>query len=106
MVQRTFDGLRYARQLKDAGVPEEQAEIMAEALGIFADNLVTKEYLDARLDARFAEQDRQIDARFAEQNRRIDSSFARVDIRINTITVMVAAIFATTVLPEIARLFQ
>jgi len=39
---------------------------MAEAFGFYVDNLVTKDYLDATLDARFAQQDGRIDARFAQ----------------------------------------
>ncbi len=102
MAQRSFDGLQYARQLKAAGVPQEQADIMAESLSIFADNLVTRDHLDAR----FAAQDARMEARFAEQDARIEARFSRVDLKINTLTVMVAAIFAATVLPELARVFQ
>jgi hypothetical protein len=65
-----FDTLRYARRLKDVGVAEDQAEVqaelMAEAFGFYVDNLVTKDDLDATLDARFAQQGRRIDARFAQ----------------------------------------
>lgn len=47
-----FDTLRYARRLKAVGVAEDQAEVqaelMAEAFGFYIDNLVTKDYLDAR----------------------------------------------------------
>ena len=53
MLAITFDTLRYARRLQSAGVPaqqaEVQAELMAEAFGFYIDNLVTREYLDARL---------------------------------------------------------
>ncbi len=65
-----FDTLRYARRLNDVGVAEDQAEalaeLMAEAFGFYVDNIVTKDYLDATLDARFAQQDGRIDARFAQ----------------------------------------
>ncbi len=45
-----FDALAYFEKLKDAGVPEEQAKVQANALKeAFDDQLVTKEYLDARL---------------------------------------------------------
>jgi len=68
-----FDSLKYARRLRDAGVPEPQAdtqaELMAEAFGFYVDNLVTKEHLDMALDKRFAQQDAQIGARFARQER-------------------------------------
>ena len=39
----TFDTLQYARKLKEAGVPDQQAEIQAEALReIIEDKLATK----------------------------------------------------------------
>ncbi|MBN7797768.1 hypothetical protein [Parahaliea mediterranea] len=54
-----FDTLQCGRKLKAAGLTEQQAdalaEIMAEAFVHNVDQLVTKDYLDARLDARFAE---------------------------------------------------
>lgn len=81
-----FDSLRFARRLKEAGVPEPQAEaqaeLMAETFGYYVDNLVTKDYLDARLDASFAEQDARIDARFAQQKSLLDSRFAERDLQI------------------------
>ncbi|MEQ9530382.1 MAG: hypothetical protein RLN59_00580 [Haliea sp.] len=76
-----FDSLKYARRLKDAGVPESQAEVqaelMAEAFGFYADNIVTKEYLDIALRAAFAEQDATFEKRFAA----IDQRFASIDQR-------------------------
>ena len=85
MSSLAFDSLKFARRLKEAGVPDKQAEVQAEAMaetfGFYVDNLVTKDYLDARLDARFAEQDGKIDKRFAEQDIRIEARFAEQDIR-------------------------
>lgn len=92
MATLAFDTLQYARRLKSAGVPEQQAEVqaelMAEAFGFYADNLVTRDYLDARLDAlesrisqRFAEQDARWEQRFSEQDARIDERFAEQDVR-------------------------
>jgi hypothetical protein len=81
MTTLAFDSLKYARRLKDAGVPESQAEVqaelMAEAFGFYADNIVTKEYLDATLRAAFAEQDAKFEKRFAA----IDQRFASIDQR-------------------------
>ena len=81
MTTLAFDSLKYARRLKDAGVPESQAEVqaelMAEAFGFYADNIVTKEYLDATLRAAFAEQDAKFEKRFAT----IDQRFASIDQR-------------------------
>ena len=51
MATLTFDTLDYVKKLKAVGVPEEQAEVQAQALaGLLAsDQLVTKQYLDMRL---------------------------------------------------------
>lgn len=92
MATLAFDTLQYARRLKSAGVPEQQAEVqaelMAEAFGFYANNLVTRDYLDARLDAlesrisqRFAEQDARIDERFAEQDVRFERRFSSHEVR-------------------------
>ena len=48
MATTAIDTLRYARRLKAAGVPGDQAEEMAEALGAeLVENLATKADLDA-----------------------------------------------------------
>ena len=65
------------------GVPEAQAEaqaeLMAEAFVFNMDALVTKDYLEQCLDARFAAQDARlmvkIDARFDAQYKRFDARF-------------------------------
>jgi hypothetical protein len=72
MATLAFDTLRFARRLKEAGVPESQAdvqaELMAEAFGFYADNLLTKDHFTEVLNARFAEQDAKFEKRFARQN--------------------------------------
>ncbi len=121
-----FDSLKYARRLRDVGVPEPQAdtqaELMAEAFGFYVDNLVTKEHLDlaldkqfvqqdARIDARFAEQDVRINAlsadvaqRFAEQDARIDTRFARQERTLAVHTWMLGVIVLTMLVPTLERL--
>ena len=71
MAAIVFDVRGAERRLKAAGASEELAEatadLMSEAVLYNLDALVTKDYLDARLDARFAKLDiqfRDIDARF------------------------------------------
>lgn len=49
-----------------------QAELMAEAFGFYADNILTKDYFEAVLEARLS-------ARFAEQNAKFDKHFAQID---------------------------
>jgi len=81
-----FDSLQYARRLRAAGVPEQQAEaqaeLMAEAFGFYADNIVTRDYLDATLRAAFAEQETRIEVRLAEQDARLEKRFAEQDARL------------------------
>lgn len=92
-----FDSLKYARRLRDVGVPEPQAdtqaELMAEAFGFYVDNLVTKEHLELALDSRFAAQDARIDARFTAQDARIDARFTAQDARIDALSADVSRRF-------------
>lgn len=89
MTTLAFDSLRFARRLRDAGVPEPQAdvqaELMAEAFGFYADNILTKDHfeaaLDAKLDARFAQQDAKLDQRFADIDRRFTEQDAKFEKR-------------------------
>ena len=85
MASIAFDTLQFARRLKAVGVPEQQAEtqaeLMGEAFGFYVDDLVTRDYLDARL----SEQDARMDARFNEQNMRFDQRFTDIDTRFTKI---------------------
>ena len=86
MAALNFDTLEYVKQLTDAGVERQVAEIhaitMGRAMGMYVDNLVTKGYLDATLDARFAEQDLRIEKRFAEQDAKFEKRFAEQDTKL------------------------
>ena len=97
----SFDYLKFARNLKEAGVPESQAEaqaeVMADTFGFYVDNLLTRDYLDARLDARFAEQDARIEARFAQQDLTIEQRFSRIDVKLNAMATLLAIIAASVV---------
>jgi hypothetical protein len=103
-----FDSLKFARRLKEAGVPdkqaEAQAEVMAETFGFYVDNLVTRDYLDARfaeqdarIDARLAEQEGRIEARFARQDLQIEQRFSRIDVKLNAMAAILAVIAASIV---------
>ena len=85
MAALNFDTLEYVKQLTDAGVERQVAEIHAitvgRAMGMYVNNLVTQEYLDATLDARFAEQSVMIEKRFAEQDAKFDKRFAEQDVK-------------------------
>ncbi len=85
MATLAFDSLRYARRLRDAGVPEPQAdaqaELMAEAFGFYADNILTKDHFTEVLNARFGEFGAQMDARFTERDAKFDNRFAEQDAK-------------------------
>jgi hypothetical protein len=92
MAAIAFDTLKAARRMIAAGMPqrqaEAQAEIMAEAFVFNVDSLVTKDYLESCLDARFLAQDarfeKMLDSRFAQMGARfaqIDARFAEVEAR-------------------------
>ncbi|MGB0288585.1 hypothetical protein, partial [Aequoribacter sp.] len=85
MAALNFDTLEYVKQLTDAGVERQVAEIHAitvgRAMGMYVNNLVTQEYLDATLDARFAEQSVMIEKRFAQQSVMIEKRFAEQDAK-------------------------
>lgn len=95
MADMAFDTLHYARRLKAVGVPEQQAEVqaelMAEAFGFYVNNLVTRDYLDAR---------------FAEQDACIDLKFARLESTLSLHNWMLGAILAATVLPALSSLLN
>jgi hypothetical protein len=77
-----FDTLKFARKLKEAGVPDKQAEAQAEVLGeaflYNLDEIVTRDYLDSRLAPVNARLDG-IDARLDGMDARFDSIDARLD---------------------------
>ena len=62
MATMAFDSLRYTRRLREAGVPEPQAEaqaeLMAEAFGFYAENILTRDHFTDVINVRFAGQDR------------------------------------------------
>ncbi len=60
---------------------EIHAITVGRAMGMYVDNLVTKGYLDATLDARFAKQDLRIEKRFAEQDAKFEKRFAEQDAK-------------------------
>ena len=86
MAIATFDTLKYVRRLEQAGVPTEQAEVQAEVLteafNVNLEELVTKDYLAARL----AELKADFDARF------------------KVLTVMMSIVLAAVVLPLLERI--
>jgi hypothetical protein len=77
-----FDTLKFARKLKEAGVPNEQAEAQAEVLGeaflYNLDQIVTRDYMDPRLEKIEAHMDG-IDVRLDGIDARLDGIEARLN---------------------------
>jgi hypothetical protein len=73
-----FDSLEYAHQLEAAGMPREQAEVVAKGLTTMFihnfDSLVTKDYLETRLGTT----DAAIHARFADFRLEMHREFEQV----------------------------
>ena len=112
MAAIAFDTLKFARRLKDVGVPEAQAEaqaeLMAEAFVFNMDALVTKDYLEQCLDARFAAQDARLDKKFAAQDARLadhDLQFVELRGELKLHRWMLALILVTSVVPYLQKLF-
>jgi hypothetical protein len=59
--------------MREVGVPEPQAEaqaeLMAEAFGFYAANILTRDHFTDVVNARFAEQDTKFEQHFARQDR-------------------------------------
>ena len=84
----TFDTLKVARRLIEAGMPvrqaEAQAEVMAEAFVVNVDALVTKDYLDIKLE----------------------SLAAKVDGKLSLLSWMLAVVIASTTVPGLYSLLS
>ena len=93
-----FDTLGYVKQLTSAGVDPQVAEIhamtMANAFGMYIDNLVTTDYLDATLDKRFAEFDLRMERRLAEQDSKFERRFAEQAKRTSDLELAISDKFA------------
>ena len=93
-----FDTLGYVKQLTSAGVDPQVAEIhamtMANAFGMYIDNLVTADYLDATLDKRFAEFDLRMERRLAEQDSKFERRFAEQAKRTSDLELAISDKFA------------
>lgn len=89
MATLAFDTLRYARTLEAAGIPasqaEVQAELMAEAFGFYAENLLTRDHFTEVLNARFSEFAALMDRRFAEQAATFEQRCLGIDERCSSI---------------------
>lgn len=85
-----------------------QAEVLTEAFNVNLESLVTKDYFESRLSARFAEQDARVDVRFAEQKAYMDTRFVHLEAKIGSnfrlFTWTQAIVMAAVILPYLERL--
>jgi hypothetical protein len=119
MAAIVFDVRNAERKLKAAGATDELAEatvdLMSEAVLFNLDALVTKDYLDARLDARFSDLNvrfseldvrfRDIDARFARTDGRIDKLRAEINGEFRLIHALLALVVAGVFIPQLQAWF-
>ena len=101
MAAVAFDSLQYAHQLEAAGMPRAQAEVIAQGLtSMFVhnfDSLVTKDYLDVRLDGLNIRLD-SMDAKF---DSKLDLFSAEIDGKLGKLYVMLGVIMAGLAVPII-----
>jgi hypothetical protein len=85
MAAVALDSIDYAHQLEAAGMPRQQAELVAKGLTIMLvhnfDTLVTKDYLDTR----FSEFETRIDAKIEKRFVGVDKQFVSIDKRFTAI---------------------
>lgn len=93
MAAIAFDTLTCARRLIAAGIPEQQAdvlaELMAQAFVHNVDQLVTKDYLDARFEA---------------FEHKFEARFAAIEGKFRLLYWMMGIVIASTTLPALVNL--
>ena len=112
MTTLAFDSLKYARRLRDAGVSESQAEVqaelMAEAFGFYADNIVTKAYLDATLRAAMTDLEARLttklDARLNQQDVKLASIEATMNGNFRVLSALMGVTLLAVAVPAIQSL--
>jgi hypothetical protein len=104
----TFDSLRYARRLVASGLSTDNAEAHAEALaaefGAYMDNLVTKDYLDARFGEQEARFDAQLNLRAAELEKSFNEHLSGIRVTQGKHSIVLAATFMAVVIPLVREL--
>jgi hypothetical protein len=112
MAAIVFDVREAERKLKAAGASQELAEatadLMSRAVLSNLDSLVTKDYLDARLDSRFGQLDvkfRDIDARFELVDARFDQLRAAMAGSFRLVHALLAILMAGVFIPQFQTWF-
>ncbi|MDO8864166.1 hypothetical protein Q6D67_20990 [Haliea sp. E1-2-M8] len=71
-----------------------QADLMAEAFGFYAENILTKDHFEAVLDAK-------LDARFAEQDTKFEGRFGNLEKTMYLHTWMLGILVVAIVVPQV-----
>ena len=104
MLALKFDTLGYVKQLTSAGVDPQVAEIhamtMANAFGMYIDDLVTKDYLDGRFEVQSAafKQD------LADLDVKFERRFSHIEGDLKVLKWGQAILVAAVLLPQLAAL--
>ena len=105
MAAIVFDVRKAERRLKAAGASDELAEatadLMAEAVLLNLDALVTKDYLDVR----FGEMEARFNARFLEINARFDQQRTELTGQFRLLRALLALLFAGVFIPQLQAWF-
>ena len=114
MTQPLFDVLSYSKDLESAGLPRQQADVIAKGMMTIVaqqfDSLVTREHFDvhsARVDQRFE----QVDKRFEKIDKQLDAIVSRLTkleflkAQVNLHTWMLGLIIIVLVVPQLQRWF-
>ena len=112
MAAIVFDVREAERRMKAAGASQELAEatadLMSKAVLSNLDALVTKDYLDARLEARFGQLDvkfRDIDARFEGVDARFNQLRTEMNGSFRLIHALLAIVMAGVFIPQFQAWF-
>ena len=106
MAAVAFDSLEYAHQLEAAGMPREQAEVVAKGLTVMFihnfDALVTRDYLDTR----FTEFETRIEAKMDRRFDGIELRFERIDSKFSRIYLMFGVTMVAVTIPILQSFFS
>ena len=110
MAAIVFDVRNAERRLLDAGASQELAEatadLMSEAVIHNLDALVTKDYLNQVLDARFARQDARLDHRFHEFESKVLENIHELKGQFRLMQAIQALLVAGVFLPQLRALLS
>ena len=109
MAAVAFDSLEYAHQLEVAGMPREQAEVVARGLtSMFIhnfDSLVTKDYLDTRFSEFETGVTANMDKQFAAVDKRFVVLEATMESNFSKIYLMLGLSITTATIPILQNYF-